>query len=89
MYQAKYKNIDKSGFNPEVKVTVVYSNGVNEIENTYDVLPEDLTSDKFKKLVQNQIDILNEKENLQDTDSLLETEIKIDSSPVDTIDPIK
>lgn len=91
MYIAKYINIDKSGLNPELKVTVLFSNGTNEIENTYDVLPKDLESDTFKTIVQNQLDILNAKENVQktDLDALIDTEISIikDSNPVEEIIP--
>lgn len=81
MWQAKYKGIDKSGLNPELKVTVEFSNGETTQENTYDVLPNDLNSDVFKTTIQNQIDILNAKDNIKsnDTDPLLDTEISITS----------
>lgn len=94
MWTAIYKTIDKSGFDLGLKVTVLYSNGIDNAEKVYDVLPDDLNSGVFKQVIQNQIDILNAKESVKatDLDALVNTdvitEIKIDSSPVMEIKPL-
>lgn len=62
MWTAIYTNIDTSGLNPELKVTVNFSNDQDDTiyEKTYAVLPSDLNSN-FPIIVQEQIDILNSK----------------------------
>lgn len=79
MWNAIYSNIDKNGFNPELKVTVSFSNDSDDrtYEKVYEVLPQDLDSDVFKKIIQSQIDIFNSKSNVQETtlDSLMDTQI--------------
>lgn len=89
MWTAKYKEIDRNGLRPEVKVTVIFTNGIDEIENTYEVLPADLKTDSFTGIVQHQIDILNSKDvQLTKTDIVLEQAIdpiKIDPLPIDLI----
>ena len=83
MWNATYKDIDKSGLSAELLVTVEYTDGTTVYDQVYSVLPDDLKG-SFTTIVQNQIDILNAKENIQKTDltALVDTEIKLDPSPV-------
>lgn len=82
MWQAKYKIIDKSGLAPELKVTILYFNDTNSIETTYSVLPMDLNGESFKQTIQDQIDILNSKENLKSSDLDVLVDTAVDLSAV-------
>lgn len=62
MWQAKYKNINRSGLTGNVRVTIEYSDGVTNVESDYDILPEDIKSDIFASVIQNQLDVLENRD---------------------------
>lgn len=78
MWNAKYKQIDRGGLRQELQVVVLYYNDIDDTtyEKVYDVLPIELDSPSFQGLVQNQIDILNAKNDAKlDTTNLVDKTI--------------
>lgn len=69
MWTATYKNIDKSGLQAELRVTVIFSNDQDNTtyEPDYNVLAEELST-TFAGVVQAQLDVLNAKDNVKQTD---------------------
>ncbi len=80
MWTAKYKQIDKSGLNPEIKVFVEFSDGVTTYEKDYAILPSELET-SFPKTIQAQVSILESKDAVQktDLDALIDTQIDVQS----------
>lgn len=64
MWKATYKNVDKTGLQPELKVTVEYTNDNDSAAylREYTVMPVDFGSDGFNAILQTQIDILDAKD---------------------------
>lgn len=64
MWSAKYTNVDKSGLQPELIVSVEFSNDVDVTTyiKVFTVMPVDLDSDGFNSQIQAQVDILNAKD---------------------------
>lgn len=66
MWTAKYKKIDTSGLNREITVLVAFTDGNKTYEMPYEISPSDLDSDKFKTMVDDQLQILNAKSAIPD-----------------------
>ncbi len=66
MWYSNISKVDATGLQPELKVTVTYSNDGDDrtYDGVYYILPEVLGSDDFNTLIQNQVDILNAKDNV-------------------------
>lgn len=75
MWTSKFKNIDKNGLRPDLKVTVEFTDGQTVYEKEYNIFPSDLKSDSFAGMVQEQIDILNAKDDVVTT-----TDIAVDKA---------
>jgi hypothetical protein len=92
MWQVTYKEIDKSGLQPELNVTVEYSNDIDTTTyiRKYTVMPEDFNSDGFKQVLQNQIDILNAKDGITSESIAMVVDKPIDiMKPIGAVDVIK